>query len=149
MLNGGGKFRKRKSYMYKLKEVCAFSVLSVSMIALMPGGAAANHADSRVEFRDCPKCDKRIRIDLAAGKAYVNIDDGFFDGHGDDGVLRFHPQRFPNGMKPVVDGIHGMKATSAKIATVEVKTFLSAGVHTIRLFNDSEWMPDIDRMTIR
>ena len=29
--------------------------------------------DSRVEYRDCPKCDKRIRVDLAAGKAYVNL----------------------------------------------------------------------------
>ena len=143
--------------------------------------------DSRVEYRDCPKCDKRIRVDLAAGKAYVNlsrlegakredvaaraarlldaakipptsdpkirplmgwsswntfgceisedviletaramatnglraagytyvnIDDGFFWGHGDDGILRFNPNRFPNGMKPVVDGIHavGLKA---------------------------------------
>jgi hypothetical protein len=140
-----------------------------------------------VEFRECPKCDKRIRIDLDAGKAYVNlarlegacreamaaraarlldaakipaakdpkirplmgwsswntfgvdisediildtaramatnglkaagytyvnIDDGFFWGHGEDGILRFHPKRFPNGMKPVVDGIHalGLKA---------------------------------------
>jgi len=149
--------------------------------------ACAGAADSRVEFRDCPKCDKRIRIDLAAGRAYVNlsrlegadrdavaaraarlldaakippasdpkirplmgwsswntfgvdisesiildtaramatnglreagytyvnIDDGFFWGHGEDGILRFHPERFPNGMKPVVDGIHalGLKA---------------------------------------
>lgn len=139
--------------------------------------------DPRVEYRDCPKCDKRIRVDLAAGKAYVNlsrlegakrevvaaraarlldaakippandpkirplmgwsswntfgveiseeiildtaramatnglkdagytyvnIDDGFFWGHGEDGVLRFHPERFPNGMKPVVDGIHAV-----------------------------------------
>ena len=48
----------------------------------------------------------------AAGYMYVNIDDGFFDGHGDDGRLRMHPQRFPNGMKGTVDGIHalGMKA---------------------------------------
>ena len=48
----------------------------------------------------------------AAGYAYVNIDDGFFDGHGPDGRLRIHPQRFPNGMKGTVDGIHalGMKA---------------------------------------
>ena len=47
-----------------------------------------------------------------AGYVYVNIDDGFFDGHGEDGILRFHPRRFPRGMKPVVDGIHalGMKA---------------------------------------
>ena len=139
--------------------------------------------DGRVEFRECPKCDKRIRIDLgenkayvnlarleggcreavaaraarlldaakipvakdpkirplmgwsswntfgvdisediildtaramatnglkAAGYTYVNIDDGFFWGHGEDGVLRFHPERFPNGMKPVVDGIHAL-----------------------------------------
>ena len=48
----------------------------------------------------------------AAGYTYVNIDDGFFGGHGEDGVLRFNPARFPNGMKPVVDGIHavGLKA---------------------------------------
>ncbi len=48
----------------------------------------------------------------AAGYVYVNIDDGFFDGHGPDGRLRIHPQRFPNGMKGTVDGIHalGMKA---------------------------------------
>ena len=48
----------------------------------------------------------------AAGYVYVNIDDGFFDGHGEDGRLRMHPQRFPNGMKGTVDGIHalGMKA---------------------------------------
>ena len=144
-------------------------------------------ADQRVEYRDCPKCDKRIRVDLAAGKAYVNlsrlegldreaaarraaklldaakipptndpkirplmgwsswntfgchiseevilgtakamatnglkeagyvyvnIDDGFFGGHGEDGILKFNPKRFPNGMKPTVDGIHalGLKA---------------------------------------
>ena len=24
--------------------------------------------DKRVEYRDCPKCDKRIRVDLAAGR---------------------------------------------------------------------------------
>ena len=48
----------------------------------------------------------------AAGYVYVNIDDGFFDGHGADGRLRMHPVRFPNGMKGTVDGIHalGMKA---------------------------------------
>lgn len=172
---------------------------SVFGLAMLAAGAAAQAAigaeaaaevsrsDGRVEFRDCPKCDKRIRVDLAAGKAYVNlsrlegldrevaaaraaklldaakiapakdpkirplmgwsswntfgcdiseqvilgtaramatnglkeagyvyvnIDDGFFWGHGEDGVLRFHPKRFPNGMKPTADGIHalGLKA---------------------------------------
>lgn len=47
-----------------------------------------------------------------AGYVYVNIDDGFFDGHGEDGRLKFHPTRFPDGMKGTVDRIHalGMKA---------------------------------------
>ena len=43
-----------------------------------------------------------------AGYLYVNIDDGFFNGHGEDGTLRFHPTRFPKGMKGTVDGIHGL-----------------------------------------
>ena len=34
---------------------------------------AVSRADRRVEYRECPKCDKRIRVDLAAGKAYVNL----------------------------------------------------------------------------
>lgn len=48
----------------------------------------------------------------SAGYAYVNIDDGFFGGRDSDGRLRFHPGRFPNGMKGTVDGIHalGLKA---------------------------------------
>ena len=159
--------------------------LVLGLVSIVVGMEAC--ADSRVEFRECPKCDKRIRVDLAAGKAYVNlsrlegadreavaaraaklldaakippakdpktrplmgwsswntfgvdisesiildtaramatnglkaagytyvnIDDGFFWGHGEDGILRFHPERFPNGMKPTVDGIHalGLKA---------------------------------------
>ena len=159
----------------------------VVLYACFAHSFAADAVDPRVEFRECPKCDKRIRIDLAANKAYVNlsrlegadrdavaaraarlldaakipqardpkirplmgwsswntfgvdisediiletaramatnglkdvgytyvnIDDGFFWGHGEDGILRVHPGRFPNGMKPVVDGIHalGLKA---------------------------------------
>jgi len=48
----------------------------------------------------------------SVGYCYVNIDDGFFNGHGEDGILRIHPTRFPNGLKPTVDGIHalGLKA---------------------------------------
>ena len=37
------------------------------------GAAATLSAGALVEFRECPKCDKRIRIDLAADKAYVNL----------------------------------------------------------------------------
>ena len=170
----------------KSKKTAA-SAAVCAVVASLVAVSLAESADSRVEFRECPKCDKRIRIDLSANKAYVNlsrlegadkdeiaaraarlldaakipqasdpkirplmgwsswntfgvdiseeiiletaramatnglkdagytyvnIDDGFFWGHGEDGVLRFHPERFPNGMKPVVDGIHalGLKA---------------------------------------
>ena len=48
----------------------------------------------------------------AAGYRYVNIDDGFFVTHDKAGRLTFHPERFPRGMKPLVDRIHalGLKA---------------------------------------
>ena len=48
----------------------------------------------------------------AAGYRYVNVDDGFFDGRDGAGCLRWHPKRFPNGMRGTVDGIHalGLKA---------------------------------------
>ena len=48
-----------------------------------------------------------------AGYEYVNIDDGFFNGHDPEtGILRWNYRRFPRGMKPVVDEIHalGLKA---------------------------------------
>lgn len=46
------------------------------------------------------------------GYTYVNIDDGFFGGRDKDGNLLFHSERFPNGLKPLVDYIHslGLKA---------------------------------------
>ena len=47
-----------------------------------------------------------------AGYKYVNIDDGYWDGRGEDGHLRLNMQRFPSGMRALVDYIHslGLKA---------------------------------------
>lgn len=47
-----------------------------------------------------------------AGYKYVNIDDGFFGHRDEHGVMQTHPERFPNGLKGVVDHIHslGLKA---------------------------------------
>ena len=47
-----------------------------------------------------------------AGYQFVNIDDGYWDGRGDDGHLRLNTKLFPNGMRPLVDYIHslGLKA---------------------------------------
>ena len=46
------------------------------------------------------------------GYEYANTDDGFFGGRGEDGVLRFHKERFPNGIKVLADYAHslGLKA---------------------------------------
>ncbi len=47
-----------------------------------------------------------------AGYRYVNIDDGYWDGRGEDGHLRLNNKLFPNGMRKLVDDIHklGLKA---------------------------------------
>lgn len=46
------------------------------------------------------------------GYNHINIDDGFFGGRDENGKLKIHPERFPNGMRTVVDYIHskGLKA---------------------------------------
>jgi hypothetical protein len=47
------------------------------------------------------------------GFDHINIDDGYFGGRdAQTGQLKIHPQRFPNGLKGVVDHIHdkGLKA---------------------------------------
>ena len=48
-----------------------------------------------------------------AGYRYINIDDGYFGGRDPEtGRLLIHPDRFPNGLKGLVDHIHslGLKA---------------------------------------
>ncbi|MDE6338126.1 MAG: glycoside hydrolase family 27 protein, partial [Muribaculaceae bacterium] len=49
---------------------------------------------------------------LDAGYKYVNIDDGAWCGRDEEGHLRIHPQRFPNGLKDLVAYMHslGLKA---------------------------------------
>lgn len=42
------------------------------------------------------------------GYNYVNIDDGFFGKRDETGKMHEHEQRFPNGMKVVVDHIHDL-----------------------------------------
>src|SRR5690606_5062021 len=40
------------------------------------------------------------------GYSYINVDDGFFGGRDEHGNLRFHKERFPNGMKKLAEYIH-------------------------------------------
>ena len=41
------------------------------------------------------------------GYNHINIDDGFLGGRDANGKLLIHPTRFPNGLRPLVDYIHG------------------------------------------
>lgn len=47
-----------------------------------------------------------------SGYRYINIDDGYFGFRDENGVIHTHSERFPDGMKPIVDYIHakGLKA---------------------------------------
>lgn len=46
------------------------------------------------------------------GYIYANMDDGFFGGRDENGQLKFHKERFPNGIKCIADYAHskGLKA---------------------------------------
>ena len=44
---------------------------------------------------------------LECGYNHINIDDGFFGGRDAEGKLLIHSERFPNGLRPLVDYIHG------------------------------------------
>lgn len=43
-----------------------------------------------------------------AGYRNIHIDDGYFGERDETGKMHVNAQRFPNGMKPVVDHIHGL-----------------------------------------
>lgn len=46
------------------------------------------------------------------GYRFINIDDGYMDGRDENGILRVNANRFPNGMRALVDYLHsiGLKA---------------------------------------
>ncbi len=59
------------------------------------------------------QADAMVRLGLReVGYRYVNVDDGFFGYRDKAGVLWTHPERFPKGLKGLVDYVHsqGLKA---------------------------------------
>lgn len=62
----------------------------------------------------CEQGDALISTGLRrVGYDHINLDDGFFGGRDmETGELLIHPQRFPNGLRPMVDYLHrrGLKA---------------------------------------
>ena len=78
------------------------------------------------------QADLMVRTGLKdAGYTNVNIDDGFFDERDSTGIMKANAKRFPNGMKPVVDHIHGLG--------------LKAGIYTDAGNNTCGSMSDKDR----
>lgn len=71
----------------------------------------------RVNINDsliCRQADALVQTGLKdVGYNHINIDDGYFGGRDENTrMLKFHPKRFPKGLKNVVDHIHslGLKA---------------------------------------
>ena len=64
-----------------------------------------------------------------AGFKYVNIDDGYWDGRGDDGNLRVNKKLFPNGMRALVDYIHSLGLKAGIYSDAGDNTCGSAGKH--------------------
>ena len=70
---------------------------------------ALNISDKIIEGQ----ADAMVKTGLKdVGYQYINIDDGFWEGRGEDGQLIINRKRFPNGMRAVADYIHklGLKA---------------------------------------
>ena len=67
-----------------------------------------------------------------AGYEYINIDDGYF-GRRDsvDGHLLIHPEKFPNGLRPLVDYIHGLG--------LKAGIYTDAGDNTCASAQGAEW----------
>ena len=102
----------------RLRQLLAIPVLlsAAAAVAEAPIMGWSSWNTYRVNISDeiiCRQADAmKVNGMSQAGYSFINIDDGFFGGRDSDGQLLFHPVRFPNGLKPVVDHIHslGLKA---------------------------------------
>lgn len=93
--------------------VAAFSFGKDGDVSLAPTMGWSSWNTYRVDISDSlirSQADAMVRLGLKdAGYKYINIDDGFFGGRdASTGRLLVHPVRFPEGLKPVADHIHGL-----------------------------------------
>lgn len=77
------------------------------------------------------QADALVSTGLAeCGYCYLNIDDGYFGGRDAAGKLKFHKERFPNGMRVVADYIHGLG--------LKAGIYTDAGDNTCGYYYDNE-----------
>ena len=71
-----------------------------------------------------------------AGYRYVNIDDGYYVDRDAKGNLRIDPVKFPNGLKPVVDRIHGLGMKAGIYSDAGDNT--CCGIHGVGLYGHDD-----------
>ena len=77
------------------------------------------------------QADALVATGLAdCGYTYLNMDDGFFGGREENGRLKFHAERFPNGIKPVADYAHKLG--------LQAGIYSEAGDNTCGYYYDAE-----------
>lgn len=78
-----------------------------------------NISDSIIRYQ----ADMMVKSGLRdKGYAQINIDDGFFGPRTSAGKMTSHPQRFPNGMRGIVDYIHNLKMKAGIYSDAGINT---------------------------
>ena len=89
---------------------------------------------------------KELELDKC-GYVYINIDDGYFGGRDENGRLKTHPKRFPNGLKPVVDYIHSLGLKAGIYSDGGENTCGSIFDNEVKV-TGAETLPDIDFLEV-
>lgn len=78
------------------------------------------------------QANKLVELGLAdLGYTYVNVDDGWQNGRGDDGLVNINTDRFPSGMEDLADKVHALG--------LKVGIYTDAGASTCGREGDKEY----------
>lgn len=129
---------------------------SILTLAAVLGAFAASAEEGGVVFRDCPKCDRQIRISKDCRTAFVNLSrlDGAsggmevgYLGNGKTNYLAWNDVNIVGGGERTLAFFCRTGEPRSFAVTVDVA--LTAGAHSIRISNSEAWTPDFDKMEIR
>ena len=112
------------------RAIIAFICVISFVLPLMPTGILISSAEEEVESRKTPIMGwaswNAYRTDITEesilsqatklkelglqdlGYVFVNVDDGWQNGRGEDGLVNINTERFPSGMKALADTLHEM-----------------------------------------
>ncbi len=115
------------------RKIIAILLLATTILAILPQGIISFAEDGEKEMEESRKtpimgwaswnayrtdiseeiiysqAQKLVELGLKdLGYTFVNIDDGWQAGRGEDGYVRTNSERFPSGMKAMADKIHAL-----------------------------------------